>query len=97
MPTKDPEVRKQIMKRYRANHSEKLKTKLNEWRKNNPDKRAIQQFKYRETCRTLLNDGTAIRKMSRALGVSVEEIPNELIEVKLAILSVKRKVKELMK
>ena len=52
---------------------------------------------YREANKHKYNNGNAIYKMSRALGIPASDIPLELVEAKIATLTVTRKVKELMK
>ena len=78
---------------YREVNREKILELRRVYREANKEK--IHQ--YREANKHKYNNGNAIYKMSRALGIPASDIPLELVEAKIATLTVTRKVKELMK
>lgn len=92
---------KELIKKYNseycANNLEKFREYGAEWRKNNPDKINDCRKRYRESHRAKLNNAQIVRNMGLTIGLPVKDIPSELIDAKLAILTVKRKVKELSK
>ena len=109
---KNIERKREYDRQYRANNSEKLREKwrkesakrritsrsymnsyMREYRKNNPE---ICQ----KTTKNFYDSNPhyhALYSIAKSLKMKVSELPSELVEAKIAILTVKRKVKELAK
>ena len=95
-------------RKYREENREKLREYRQAWCEANREKilelrRVYREankekiHQYREANKHKYNNSNAIYKMSRALGIPASDIPLELVEAKIATLTVTRKVKELMK
>lgn len=84
--TKNPDKVKEEKKKYFKAHPEILRKNVKLWKKANPEARR----KIRRRLETK-------KRLANQLGVSVKEVPIELLEARLAMNDVKRKVKELSK
>lgn len=74
---------------YYAANKEKIRNATD------PQKIAAYNLTYRTANRENIINKHAVYKLTKLLGVNKSEIPSKLIEAKLAVINIKRKVKEI--
>ena len=91
-----PEKHRAAALNYARRNPEAVKERLAKWKKENKDYVAEYHKKLRENNREhFLNYSIKRHLAHRDLNCSIEEVPQELLNAKIAILNVKRKLKEI--
>lgn len=82
---------------YGIKNTETLRKYKKEWNAANREKMTSYYSDYFQSNRASHHRTKVRCRLSREVGCAPKDIPTDLVETKLAILTVKRKVKELMK
>lgn len=94
-PLKYRQMKNESKRRLWHVHKEKYGKIRNDWDKKNPEKKRARNKKYKDKAIKFLTDRYVKHQLCRDTSLKASDLPKSLIELKRALLLIKRKVKEM--